>query len=67
MASHQNLMLGGITLAPSNSVRNLGVFLTRICSSIDNICRDIFIHLRNTTKLKIKFKTCLFDKAYNYC
>ncbi|XP_025758871.1 uncharacterized protein LOC112843875, partial [Oreochromis niloticus] len=55
MVSKQILTLDGITLASSNTVRNLGVIFDQDMSfnaHIKQICKTAFFHLRNISKIR---------------
>uniref|UniRef100_A0A669DD67 Pyrin domain-containing protein n=1 Tax=Oreochromis niloticus TaxID=8128 RepID=A0A669DD67_ORENI len=55
MVSKQILTLDGITLASSNTVRNLGVIFDQDMSfnaHIKQICKTAFFHLRNISKVR---------------
>ncbi|XP_030580839.1 uncharacterized protein LOC115777144, partial [Archocentrus centrarchus] len=55
MVSNQILTLDGITLASSNTERNLGVIFDQDMSfnaHIKQICRTAFLHLRNISKIR---------------
>uniref|UniRef100_A0A669EKP4 Reverse transcriptase domain-containing protein n=1 Tax=Oreochromis niloticus TaxID=8128 RepID=A0A669EKP4_ORENI len=55
MVSKQILTLDGITLASSNTVRNLGVIFDQDISfnaHIKQICKTAFFHLRNISKIR---------------